>query len=109
MQDQEIFRNAKICVLSLLDDDSLIDFIMLQNFSKLSTFGEKRSINTSMLQIFAWFFIDQSQIYYNKAVIQSTPMAEFSFGFTEGSLLLLKGQKHYRSVAEDLISKSKKN
>ena len=33
-------------------------------------------------------------------------MADFSFGFTEGSFLLLKGQKHWRlrSVAEDLIS-----
>ena len=30
-------------------------------------------------------------------------MAEFSFGFAEGSFLLLNGQKHLRSVAEDLI------
>ena len=30
-------------------------------------------------------------------------MADFSFGFTEGSFLLLNGQKHLRSVAEDLI------
>ena len=29
-------------------------------------------------------------------------MADFSFGFTGGSFLLLKGQKHLRSVAEDL-------
>ena len=35
-------------------------------------------------------------------------MAEFSFGFTEGSLLQVKGQKHLRSVAEDLISYKKK-
>ena len=38
-------------------------------------------------------------------VIQSRPMADFSFGFTEGSILLLNGQKHLRSIAEDLISK----
>ena len=31
-------------------------------------------------------------------------MAEFSFGLTEGSFLQLNGQKHLRSVAEDLIS-----
>ena len=31
-------------------------------------------------------------------------MADFSFGFIEGSFLLLNGQKHLRSVAEDLIS-----
>ena len=31
-------------------------------------------------------------------------MAEFSFGFTEGSFLQLNGQKQLRSVAEDLIS-----
>ena len=37
-------------------------------------------------------------------------MAEFSFGFTEGSFLQLKGQNHLRSVTEDLISnKTKKN
>ena len=37
-------------------------------------------------------------------VIQSAPMADFSYGFTEDSFLLLNGQKHLRSVAEDLIS-----
>ena len=31
-------------------------------------------------------------------------MAVFSFGFAEGSFLLLNGQKHLISVAEDLIS-----
>ena len=31
-------------------------------------------------------------------------MAEFSFDFTEGSFLHLNGQKHFRSVEEDLIS-----
>ena len=36
-------------------------------------------------------------------VIQSTPMAGFSFGFTKGSFLLLNDQKQLRSVAEDLI------
>ena len=35
-------------------------------------------------------------------------MADFSFGFTEGSFLLLKGQKQLRSVAEDLISNKQK-
>ena len=35
-------------------------------------------------------------------------MAEFSFGFTEGSLLQLNGQKHLRSVAEDLINNKQK-
>ena len=31
-------------------------------------------------------------------------MAEISFGFTEGSFLQLKGQKHWTSVAKGLIS-----
>ena len=35
-------------------------------------------------------------------------MADFSFGFTEGSFLLLNGQKHLRSVAENLIGKKQK-
>ena len=35
-------------------------------------------------------------------------MAEFSFGFAEGSFLLLNSQKHLRSVAEDLISNKQK-
>ena len=35
-------------------------------------------------------------------------MVEFSFGFTEGSFLQLNGQKHLRSVAEDLISDKQK-
>ena len=43
-----------------------------------------------------------------QTVIQSPPMAEFSFGFTEGSFLQLNGQKHLRSVAEDLISNKQK-
>ena len=43
-----------------------------------------------------------------QTVIQSTPMAEFSFCFTEGSFLQLNGQKHLRSVAEDLLSISQK-
>ena len=41
-------------------------------------------------------------------MIQSTPMADFSFGFTEGRISLLNGQKHSRSVAEDLISTKQK-
>ena len=36
-------------------------------------------------------------------------MAEFSFGFTEGSFLQLNGQKHLRSVQEGLISKRELN
>ena len=35
-------------------------------------------------------------------------MDDLSFGFTEGSFLLLNGQKHLRSVAEDLISNKQK-
>ena len=35
-------------------------------------------------------------------------MAESSFGFTEGSFLQLNGQKHLRSVAEDLIGNKQK-
>ena len=35
-------------------------------------------------------------------------MADFSFGFTEASFLLLNGQKHLRSVAKDLISNNNK-
>ena len=35
-------------------------------------------------------------------------MADFSFGFIEGSLLLLDSQKHLRSVAEDLIGNNQK-
>ena len=35
-------------------------------------------------------------------------MADFSFGFAEGSFLLLNGQKHLRSVPEDLISNKQK-
>ena len=31
-------------------------------------------------------------------------MADFIFGFTEGSFLLLNDQKHLRSIVEDLIS-----
>ena len=35
-------------------------------------------------------------------------MVDFSFGFDEGSFLLLNGQKHLRSVPEDLISNKQK-
>ena len=43
-----------------------------------------------------------------QSVIQSTPMADFNFGFAERIFLLLNGQKHLRSVAEDLISDKQK-
>ena len=43
-----------------------------------------------------------------QTVIQSTPMADFSFGFTEGSFLLLNGQEYWRLVAEDLLSNKQK-
>ena len=43
-----------------------------------------------------------------QSVIQSTSMADFSFGSTESSFLLLNSQKHLRSVAEDLISNKQK-
>ena len=48
----------------------------------------------------------QMSVYFEtqKTVIQSTPMAEFSFGFTEGSFLQFNGQKHLTSVEEDLLS-----
>ena len=35
-------------------------------------------------------------------------MADFSFGFSEGSFLLLNGKKHLRSVTEDLTSDKQK-
>ena len=35
-------------------------------------------------------------------------MAEFRFGLNEGSFLQLNGQKHLRSVAENLISNKQK-
>ena len=43
-----------------------------------------------------------------QTVIQSTSMADLSFDFTEGSFLLLNGQKHLMSVAEDLTSNKQK-
>ena len=43
-----------------------------------------------------------------QTLIQSTPMDDFSFGFTEDRFLLFNGQKHLRSVAEDLISDNQK-
>ena len=39
-----------------------------------------------------------------QTVIQSTSMADFRFGFTEGSLLLLNGKKHLMSVAQHSTS-----
>ena len=35
-------------------------------------------------------------------------MVEFSFGTAEGSFLLLNGQKHLRSVAENLTNNKQK-
>ena len=43
-----------------------------------------------------------------QTLTQSTPMDDFSFGFTEDIFLLFNGQKHLRSVAEDLISDNQK-
>ena len=51
----------------------------------------------------------QMSVYFELGkLIQSTPLADFSFGFTEGSFLLLNSQKRSRSVAEDLISNNQK-
>ena len=44
-----------------------------------------------------------------QTLIQSTtPVAGISFGIIEGSFLLLNGQKHLNSVAEDLIGNKQK-
>ena len=43
-----------------------------------------------------------------QTVIQSAPVIAFNFGFTEGSFLLLNGQKHLRPVAKDLTSDKRK-
>ena len=43
-----------------------------------------------------------------QTLIRSTPMGDFSFGFTEDRFLLFNGQKHLRSVAEDLVSDNQK-
>ena len=52
----------------------------------------------------------QVSVYFEtqQTVIQFTPIDDYSFAFTEGSFLLLNGQKHLRSVAEDLISNNNK-
>ena len=63
------------------------------------------------MAFFVWHEIRrQMSIYFEtyQIVIQSTSMANFSFGFTEGSFLLLKGQKRLMSVAEDLTSNKQK-
>ena len=44
----------------------------------------------------------------SQTVIQSTSVADFCFGFTEGSFSLLNGQRHLRSVAKDLLSNKQK-
>ena len=43
-----------------------------------------------------------------QTLIQSTPMDDFSFWFTEGSFLLLNSQEHLKSIAEDLINNKQK-
>ena len=43
-----------------------------------------------------------------ETVIQSTLMADFSFGLSEDSFLQLNDPKHLRSVVEDLISNKQK-
>ena len=40
--------------------------------------------------------------------LQFSPHLWLTLVFTEGSFLLLNGQKHFRSVAEDLISNKQK-
>ena len=51
----------------------------------------------------------QLSVYFEtyQTVIQSTSMADLSFGFTKGSFLMLN-QKHLISVAEDLRSNKQK-
>ena len=43
---------------------------------------------------------NQMSLYFEtmQTVIQSTPMADFNFGFPEGRFLPLNGQKHLRSI-----------
>ena len=43
-----------------------------------------------------------------QTVIQSISITDFSFGFTESSFLLLNGQTHLMSLAEDLTSNKQK-
>ena len=52
----------------------------------------------------------QISVYFEtlQTVIQSTPMADFSFDFAEGSFLLLNSQEHLRSVPKDLIGNKQK-
>ena len=47
-------------------------------------------------------------LFRNQHIIQSTPVTDFSSGFTEGSFLLLNDQKRLRSVAEELVSNKQK-
>ena len=53
--------------------------------------------------------IEYSFVFFKCLVMQSTPVADFSFSFAEDSFLLLNGQKHLRSVTEDLTRKKQKN
>ena len=60
--------------------------------------------------VFRYEIRRQLSVYFEsqQTVIQSTHMAEFSFGFTERSFLQSDGQKHLRSVAEHLINNKQK-
>ena len=58
----------------------------------------------SKARIHAWNQeADVSMSESEKNVIQFAPMADLSFGFTEGSFLLKSGQKDLRSLAKDCI------
>ena len=68
------------------------------------------SLSAILKPVFMHKIRRQMSVYFEnkQSVTQSSPMADFSFGFTEGSFLLLNGQKHLRSVAEDLVSNKQK-
>ena len=51
-------------------------------------------VSNSKASVYAWKMLACFETSVN--VIQSAPMADFSFGFTEGSLLLQTGSKHLR-------------
>ena len=58
-----------------------------------------------LMSVFRHVIRRQMSVFFEtwQNLIQSTPLADFSFGLYEGSFLLLNSQKHLRSVAEDLI------
>ena len=68
------------------------------------------SLSAILKPVFKHEIRRQMSVYFEtqQTVLQSTPMADFSFGFAEVSSLLLNGQKHLRSVPEDLISNKQK-